>query len=324
VKLQQLRYLKAICEHGLNVTEAAEHLYTSQPGISKQIRLLEDELGLELFNRNGKSLSQLTPAGRQVLERATAILQEVQNIRTLAEEFKDDEKGDLRVATTHTQARYLLPRIIETFRARYPQVRLHLDTGTPGQIARMAAGGDADFAIATEAIGETRELVMMPAYRWNRCAVVPRDHPLTKVRRLSLQVLAAHPLVTYVREFTGRAQMDADFRAAGLEPDVVLSAADADVVKTYVRLGLGVGIIARMTYEPDQDRDLVALDAGHLFREAVTRIGFRRGSYMRGYMYAFLELFAPHLDTRRVNAAAHAESQDEVDALFREVELPLL
>ncbi|GIX22130.1 MAG: CysB family transcriptional regulator [Gammaproteobacteria bacterium] len=322
MKLQQLRFLVAIAKHGLNISEAAEHLHTSQPGVSKQLKLLEEELGLELFTRSGKHLSRITPAGQQIIARAEVILNEVANIKRLAQEFRNERQGRLDIATTHTQARYTLPEAVKLFREEYPEVELHFHQGTPRLISEMAVSGDVDFAVATEALALYRDLVMMPAYRWNRCVVVPPGHPLTRLERLTLEALAEQPIVTYVEGLTGRGQMDRAFEAAGLKPNLVFTATDADVIKTYVRLGLGVGVIARMAYVEALDADLVKIDAGHLFEPSVTKIAFRRGTYLRRYMYRFMELFAPHLTRERVDAAARCRSQQEVDALFADVVLP--
>lgn len=321
MKLQQLRFLSAIAKHNLNISSAAENLHTSQPGVSKQIKLLEDELGVELFTRSGKHLTQVTPVGRKVIAHADAILKEVGNIKRLAEEYRDDRKGTLDIATTHTQARYMLPPVIERFRQQYPQVDLHLHQGTPRLISEMAVSGEVEFAIATEAIAQYSDLVMMPCYSWNRCVVVLPDHPLAGAEKLTLEELAKYPIVTYVKGLTGRGQVDRAFEQAGLQPNLVFTATDADVIKTYVRLGLGVGLIARMAYVPEQDADLVKLDAGHLFQPSVTKIAFRRGMFLRGYMYRFMELFAPHLGRDTVDKVV-TSGQEEVDALFKETPLP--
>ena len=323
MKLQQLRFLAAIAKHQLNISLAAEHLYTSQPGVSKQIKLLEEELGIELFTRSGKHLTQITPAGQQVIERAERILQEVANIKRLAAEHRDDHHGTLDIATTHTQARYVLPRVISQFRQRYPGVDLHLHQGTPRLISEMAVSGEVEFAVATEAIASYSDLVMMPCYRWNRCVVAPPGHPLTRLAEINITDLALYPIVTYVTGLTGRSHMDRAFADAGLTPNLVFTATDADVIKTYVRLGLGVGIIARMAYEPAQDSDLAVIDVGHLFAPSVTKIAFRRGTYLRGYMYEFMQLLAPHLSRERVDAAVSSR-QDSVDKLFHDIQLPEL
>ncbi|MDG4596497.1 MAG: HTH-type transcriptional regulator CysB [Candidatus Contendobacter sp.] len=324
MKLQQLRYLSAIVRNNMNISAAAESLYTSQPGISKQLRLLEEELGVELFSRNGKHLTEMTPIGRQIILKVEIILREVNNIQILAEEYRDDRRGSLSIATTHTQARYALPPVIKIFRERYPAVTLQIHQGSPAQIAEMVQSGEVDFAIATESLELFEDLVMMPCYVWQRCVLVPRDHPLTKLDRLTLQDVARYPLVTYVFGFTGRSQLDEAFRGAQLKPMVAFTATDADVIKTYVRLGMGVGIVAWMAYDPSRDQDLTRLDASHLFAANVTRIGFRRGMFLRCYMYDFIELFAPHLTKERVLLMEKLQTLDEVDALFGEVELPVL
>ncbi|NYS60967.1 HTH-type transcriptional regulator CysB [Vreelandella salicampi] len=322
MKLQQLRYIWEVSRHNLNVSATAQSLFTSQPGISKQIRLLEDELGVEIFARSGKHLTRVTPAGRAVIELAGQVLRLTDNIKEVAQEHSDERRGSLAIATTHTQARYALPPIITEFTQKYPDVALHMQQGTPKQIAQMVSEGQADFAIATESLELFTDLVLLPCYRWNRCVLVPKGHPLANLDgRLTLEALAEYSLVTYVFGFTGRSQLDDAFKAKGLTPNVVLTAADADVIKTYVRLGMGVGIVAHMAVDPEQDTDLVALEAGHLFESSTTKIGIRRGTFMRGYMYDFLERFAPHLTRDRVDSALTAGPRHE-QALFDEVELP--
>lgn len=322
MKLQQLRFLSAIAKHNLNISAAAEKLYTSQPGVSKQIKLLEEELGVQLFNRNGKHLTHVTTVGKRVIEKADLILSEVANIKAIANEQRDDNAGTLTLATTHTQARYVLPEVIKQFKQEFPEVRLNLIQGTPERISEMAVTGEADFAVATEAISTYSELIMMPAYRWNRCVVVPKGHELTFNRRISLSALAQYPIVTYVQGLTGRGNMDAAFAAEDLQPDLVFTATDADVIKTYVRSGLGIGIIARQAYEAEQDADLVAIDIAELFEDSVTKIGFRRGTYMRKYMHRFLQLFAGHFDYETIDKAALCENMAAIDELFTAVELP--
>ena len=323
MKLQQLRYLVAIVHNNLNISAAAESLYTSQPGVSKQIRLLEDELGIELFQRNGKHLTDLTPVGRRIVERSERMLQEARNIKVLAAESRDDRRGNLSIATTHTQARYALPEMIGAFRKRYPEVTLQLHQGSPTQIAELAATGEVDFAIATEAIELFEDLIMMPCYRWNRCIIVPDDHPLTRLTTLTLDEVARYPLVTYVFGFTGRSRLDDAFRSAGLTPNVVFTATDADVIKTYVRLGLGVGIVASMAMDTPADDGLVCLDASHLFAPSTTRIGFRRGMLLREYMYFFIELFAPHLNQATIDDVLQKDSAEQIRRYFETFELPL-
>lgn len=310
MKLRQLYYIHEVAKRGLSVTAAAETLFTSQPGVSKQIRLLEDELGVDIFLRNGKHLAEVTPAGKRILEYTARLLAEVENIKHIADEFQDTDKGDLTIATTHTQARYALPPVIQKFRARYPKVTLHLHQGSPPQIAKMAAEGEVDFAIATEAMEHFDQLVMLPCYHWNRCVLMKPDHPLASRKKLALKDIAAHPIVTYTFGFTGRSKLDQAFAAAGLKPDVVLTAVDADVIKTYVRSGLGIGIIANMAYDERIDKDLVRLPADHLFEPSTTHIGFRRGIYLRGYMYDFMLIFAKHLVRETVDEIAAIPDHD--------------
>ena len=322
MKLQQLRYIWEISRHHLNVSATAEALYTSQPGISKQIKMLEDELGIQIFRRSGKHLTEITPAGQEIIKKAGEIMDQVENVRQIAQEYSNQSKGSLSLATTHTQARYVLPGIIKKFMAKFPEVSLHMHQGTPLQISELASQGVVDFAIATEALELFDNLIMMPCYRWNRSVIVPRDHDLSKASDLSLETIAAYPIVTYVFGFTGRSQLDEAFKNAGLEPKVVFTAADADVIKTYVRLGLGVGIVASMAYNPVSDADLVAIDAGHLFEPSTTKIGFRKGTFLRGYMYEFIEYFAPHLTREIIDATASATTADIIDELFEGIELP--
>lgn len=322
MKLQQLRYICEVARHDLNVSLTAQSLYTSQPGISKQIRLLEDELGVEVFARSGKHLTHITPAGQAILALASEVLRKTESIRQVAQEFTDQKRGQLSIATTHTQARYRLPRVIGEFTSQYPDVTLHMHQGSPQQIAEMAASGAVDFAIATEAMEHFNDLVMLPCYHWNRSIVVPKGHPLTQRKKLTLEDIAEFPLVTYVFGFTGRSRLDDAFKSKGLTPKVVFTATDADVIKTYVRLGIGIGIIAQMAFDAEADKDIVALDASHLFESSTTRLGFRKGTFLRGYMYDFIKSFAPHLTRERVDAAIAVTTQEERDKLFEKVELP--
>nr|MBF0681339.1 HTH-type transcriptional regulator CysB [Pseudomonas sp.] len=322
MKLQQLRYIWEVAHHDLNVSATAQSLFTSQPGISKQIRLLEDELGVEVFARSGKHLTRVTPAGERIISTAGEILRKCESIKQIAQEFSNEKRGTLSIATTHTQARYALPPVISSFIKQYPEVSLHMHQGTPMQIAEMAADGTVDFAIATEGLELFGDLVMMPCYRWNRCVVVPQGHPLARSEKLTLEALAEHPLVTYVFGFTGRSKLDEAFSHRGLSPKVVFTAADADVIKTYVRLGLGVGIVARMAVDPKLDSDLVVLDASELFEPSITRIGFRRGTFLRGFMCDFIQTFAPHLDRDTLDKAVQCRNRVELDELFDGVELP--
>ncbi|WP_458525409.1 HTH-type transcriptional regulator CysB [Onishia taeanensis] len=322
MKLQQLRYIWEVTRHNLNVSATAQSLFTSQPGISKQIRLLEDELGVEIFARSGKHLTRVTPAGRAIIDLAGQVLRTTDNIKQVAQEHSNERRGSLSIATTHTQARYALPPVIGEFTRKYPEVALHMQQGTPKQIAEMVSEGQADFAICTESLELFNDLVLLPCYRWNRCVLVPKGHPLAEAGRLTLEGLAEYPLVTYVFGFTGRSQLDDAFRAQDLTPNVVLTAADADVIKTYVRLGLGVGIVAHMAVDPETDGDLVALDASHLFESSTTKIGIRRGTFMRGFMFDFVQGFAPHLDRDLVEAALAAGPRHEQE-LFADIALPV-
>lgn len=316
MKLQQLRYICEVARAGLSVSDAAANLYTSQPGVSKQIRLLEQELGVPLFKRNGKHFTAMTPAGRAIVERAEQVLLQVKNIRDLAQEYSDEGRGSLAVATTHTQACYALPPVVTAFRQRYPQVSLHIHQGTPMQIAEMAANGEVDFAIATEALELFGDLIMMPCYHWTHGVIAPAGHPVLEKSPLTLERLADYPLITYVYGFTGRSKLDQAFDAKGLKPNVVFTATDTTTIKTYTRLGLGVGIIAKMAYDPVADSDLTIIDAGSFIAHSTTHIGFRRGALLRGYTYDFIQSFAPHLTRETVEAAIRARSKADAERLF--------
>ena len=317
MKLQQLRYIWEVSKHELNVSATAESLYTSQPGVSKQIRLLEDELGVQIFQRSGKHLTEITPAGQAIIKVAGLILGEVENIKRIAAEHCDDSRGSLSIATTHTQARYVLPPTIAKFIKEYPEVSLHMHQGTPMQISELAANRNVDFAIATEALELFDDLIMLPC-----SIIVPDGHPLTKIDTLTLEAIAEYPIVTYVFGFTGRSQLDNAFHERGLSPKVVFTAVDADVIKTYVRLGLGIGIVASLAYNPAADTGLQALDASHLFDYSVTKIGFRRGSFLRAYMLDFITLFAPHLGRDVIHKAIELRTREEIDALIPAKSLP--
>ena len=323
MKLHQLRYVLEVARHDLNVTATASDLYTSQPGISKQIRLLEDELGVEIFARSGKHLTRVTKAGGIILAKADKILREVESIKMVAEEYRAETRGTLSIATTHTQARYALPAVLPTLREAYPEVSLHMRQGTTQQIGELASSGVVDFAIAPEAIDNYRELVMMPCYRWNRCVVVPRNHPLASRSRLGFEDLEAHPIVTYDAGYRERLPVirdDADEPEDGF--NIALSAVDTDVIKTYVRLGFGIGVIARMAFDPDLDSDLVAIDAANLFNPSTTYIGCRKGTFMRQFMLDFVALFAPHLTPEIVEQALATPSAQDRAALFEDMVLP--
>lgn len=304
MKLQQLRYLVEVVKQRLSISEAAEKLHTSQPGISKQIRLLEDELGVQIFVRNGKRVIDITAPGHEIISIAERMLMQAKNLKKIASDFVNVEGGHLTIATTHTQARYMLPKIIHQFSQRYPKVRLCIRQGSPEQICRMVVRGDADFAIATEKIDDFPELTALDCYTWNRSIIVPNDHTLTNINRtITLHDLVSYPIITYDYAFSGRAKIDLAFDKEKLIPNVILTAIDSDIIKTYVELGLGIGILASMAYDNNKDSGLTAIEAAHLFEASTTRLGFRKDTYLRGYMYDFIELFTPHL-TRPVIESA--------------------
>lgn len=299
MNLQQLRYLNEIVKQGLKISDAADALYTSQPGVSKQIKLLEDELGIEIFVRNGKRITAITEPGKAILEIAQRMLHDADNLKHVSEEFRAHDSGTLTVATTHTQARYALPPVVKQFIKRYPKVRLNLHQGSPTQIAQQVLSGEADLAIATESLALYDELVTLPCYEWHHCVITPPRHPLLAEKKLTLSKLAQYPIITYDFAFSGRGKINAAFQAKGLAPNIVLTAIDADVIKTYVELGLGIGVVAQMAFVPERDKHLRMIDAAHLFQPSTTRIALRKNEYLRGYGYDFIELFAPQL-TRRI------------------------
>jgi LysR family cys regulon transcriptional activator len=312
MNFQQLRAVRETARTGFNLTEVAQVLNTSQPGISRQIRELEDELGIEIFLRAGKRLTGLTPPGESVLPIVERLLLDAQNLKRVGEDFTAQNAGPLSIAATHSQARYALPAVVKDFRALYPQVTLTLHQGSPKQIAAMLLSGEADVGIATEALASYPQLVAMPCYRWTHSIVVPPGHPLLNVAGpVSLAQLAAFPIITYELGYTGRTHIDEAFAGAGLQPDIVLSAMDADVIKTYVELGMGVGIVASIAFDGERDRNLRAIDARHLFEVNLTRLAVRRGTWLRGYAYAFVESFAPTLTREAVQRALAGEAIDE-------------
>ena len=295
MKLQQLRYLCEVARRDLSVSAAAQALFTSQPGVSKQVKGLEEELGIEIFVRNGKRLVSITEPGRAVIAIAERILADAANLKRAGEDFAGEKFGTLTIATTHTQARYALPKAVAAFKRRYPKVQLFIHQGNPTQICEQVARGEADLCVATEHIAEHPGLAALPCYRWNRCIVVPARHPLLKARPLTLEEVAKYPIVTYDFAFANRSVVNRAFEQRGLAPQVVLTAFDADVIKTYVELGLGVGIMAAMAFDAKRDRQLRSIDAAHLFPSSTTRLGIKRGAYLRRYAYDFIELFAPNL-----------------------------
>lgn len=310
MKLQQLRYLVEVERRGLNVSAAAGVLFTSQPGVSKQIGLLEEELGVTIFQRSGKRLTGTTAPGLMVLAMARRILSEAQNIKRVGEDYAAESSGILSIATTHTQARYMLPPVIQRFVQRHPAIRLHIQQGSPVQVAGWVLDGSADLGIATEALDRHAELLTLPCFQWAHLVVTPQGHPLLERRPLTLAALAEYPLITYDATFTGRSRIDRAFERQSLHPNVMLTAIDSDVIKTYVGLGLGVGIIAEMAFDPLRDEALAAMPATHLFEGNTTRLAFRRDTWLRAYEYDFMELLAPHLTRRMVEATQKGEGAD--------------
>ena len=307
MNFQQLRSVRETVRQGFNLTEVANMLYTSQPGVSRQIRELEDELGVEIFVRAGKRLTGLTGPGEALLPIVERMLLEADNLKRAGDEFAAKKEGKLVIAATHSQARYALPPVVRDFRAQYPDVQLHLQQGSPTQVARLLLSGEADLGVATEALASFDGLVTLPCYRWSHSVVVPKDHALARFAdapgQLTLEQLAEHPIITYEPGYTGRAHIDEAFAREGLSPDVVLSAMDADVIKTYVALDMGVGIVAAIAFDAERDHGLVAIDARHLFEVNLTRLGLRQGAWLRGYVYDFISCFVPSLTQDEVKAA---------------------
>ena len=308
MNLHQFRFVQEAVRRKLNLTDTAKALHTSQPGVSKAILELEGELGIEIFARHGKRLRRVTEPGHEVLKSIEVILREVGNLKRIGDEYSKQDSGTLSIATTHTQARYVLPEPVAALRKRFPRVTLSLHQGTPDQVAQMVLEEVADIGLATESLTGYAELVTLPCYEWNHAAVVPTGHPLTKLERISLEDLALEPLVSYHPSFAGRARIDRAFALRQLKPDIVLEAIDSDVIKTYVRLGLGVGIVAEMAmrYDPPGG-DLVARPVGHLFGQNVARVAFKRGAYLRNFVYAFSELISPRLSRALVQRAMSGE-----------------
>ncbi|HAF01990.1 MAG TPA: transcriptional regulator CysB [Methylophilaceae bacterium] len=308
MKLQQLRYIHEVAKQGMNISTAAEVLHTSQPGVSKQIQLLEEELRLQIFKRNGKRLSGVTEPGEKILQLAAQVILGMQNIKQVGDEFGALDIGTLTIATTHTQARYKLPTAVQQFMRAYPQVKLHIHQGNPSQVTAQVASGEADIGIATESISMDERLYALPCYEWNRCLVLPPAHPLINDLPLTLAKIAAYPLITYDFAFTGGTLVSEVFHDAGVTPNVVLTAIDADVIKTYVNLGLGIGLIANMAYDETRDAHLVRIDCSHLFPNSTTYLGFRKDAFLRGYMLSFMELLAPNLTRNAIQYALREAS----------------
>lgn len=303
MNLHQLRFVREAVRQNYNLTDAAKALFTSQPGVSKAIIELEEELGVDIFTRHGKRIRGLTEPGRLVLESVELIMQEIESLKRIGKEYAAHDSGSFTIATTHTQARYMLPKVVQAFMAKFPKVRLSLLQGNPKQIADMVKSGQADLAIATEAIAAIDGLVTLPCYQWEHVVVVPPDHELLRSKAVSLEEIASYPLITYDAAFAGRSKIDHAFSLRELKPDVLLEAIDADVIKTYVELGMGVGIIAGMAFDPERDRNLRTIPVGHLFGMNVSRVAVKQGAYLRSYIYTFIELLAPSLTRKMVEAA---------------------
>ncbi len=321
MKLQQLRFLDAVVRNNLNVSSAAEELYTSQPGVSHQIKLLEDELDIQIFERSGKKLTNISPAGEAILEHVTNLLNNAKNIKQAAREFSKSNRGSLTIATTHTQAQFILPPILQRFSEKYPHIELRVHQGNPKSMCKLAANNQVDFVIASEVIDEQGELITIPAYSWNRYIVVPNNHELTRMATISLSELAEFPILTYMLGLTGRSQLDKAFQAANLEPKVAFTATDSDVIKTYVRLGLGAGIIAEMACNQN-DSDLVYIDASHLFPDSLIKVGFRHSRHISTFQYDFLHMLAPYLDIDTIKEVVSTRDHDKRKAMLPEGKIP--
>ncbi|MEO8152603.1 MAG: CysB family HTH-type transcriptional regulator [Rhizobacter sp.] len=313
MNFQQLRSVREAVRCGFNLTEVSKVLHTSQPGVSRQIRELEEELGIDLFVRAGKRLTSLTEVGVVIVPIVERMLNDAENLKRAGEEFTKAAHGRLSIAATHSQARYALPSAVRDFRQRYPQVTLNLHQGSPKQVAEMLISGEADIGIATEALTHYDALVTLPCYRWTHSVVVPPNHPLLDGQPLTLQRLAQFPIITYGTGYTGRLHIDEAFEAAGLSFDLVLTAMDADVIKTYVELGLGVGIVASIAFDEDRDRNLHALDARDLFAVNLTKLAVRRGSFLRSYIYDFIETFASPLKRDVVERAMASPPSERIE-----------
>lgn len=309
MNLHQLRFVREAVRQNFNLTEAAKALFTSQPGVSKAIIELEEELGVDIFTRHGKRIRGLTEPGRAVLKSVELIMQEIEGLKRIGKEFAAQDTGSFVIATTHTQARYSLPKVVQAFTQKFPKVRLSLLQGNPKQVAEMVLKDQADLAIATEAIASIDGLISIPCYQWEHVVVVPPDHPLLNTKSLALEEIAAYPLITYDAAFAGRAKIDHAFSLRGLKPDVLLEAIDADVIKTYVELGLGVGIIAGMAYDPERDKNLRAISVGHLFGTNVSRVALKQGAYLRSYVYTFIELLTPTLNRKLIDQLMSGEKE---------------
>ncbi len=321
MKLQQLKYILEIVNHNLNVSTTAEHLFTSQPGISKQVRLLEEELGVKIFERGGKNFTRVTPAGKHILNYAHKIFSHVDNIQEVAREYSDPTRGVLNISTTHTQACYALPKILKLFMERYPHVTIQLNQGNPMQIREDLLQGRSTFAIVTESHEIFDDLHALPCYTWQRCVVVPKGHPLTQHQNpLTLQELVRYPLLTYTFGFTETSALNQAFREQGVKPNIRLTATDSEVIKTYVLQGIGIGLLANMAVQ--ECDGLVKIDASHLFPLEKTTVTFRKDTFLRNYMYDFIQSFAPHLTKSVVEQAISLKQSEEREVFYQKMHLP--
>ncbi|MCK5819733.1 MAG: HTH-type transcriptional regulator CysB [Psychromonas sp.] len=316
MKLQQLKYIIEIEKHHFNISLAADALFTSQPGVSKQIKLLEDELGCLLFLRSGRKLTGLTETGFKIMCYAKKILADVSNIYTISEEYTSPEKGQLNIVTSHTQSQYSLPCVIKRFNAKYPKISINIHQGTPLQISNTIRKGEADLAIATEALHLYKDVVMLPCYHWHRSIIVPKTHTLATTKTLTLHQLSLYPIVTYQFAFTEGSPLDITFSLSGLTPNVVFTATDADVIKTYVKQGAGVGLIASMAITKKDADSFHIIDVSTLFKPSTTCICIKKGTFLRLYMYEFIVLFAPHLTRDIIEKAMHLSDEHSLDKLF--------
>ena len=321
MKLQQLRYIWEVAHHDLNVSATAESLFTSQPGISKQIRMLEDELGVQIFARSGKHLTHVTTAGEIILELAGEVLRKAESIKQVAEEFADETRGVLTIASTYADARYMLPAVVDRFLKSYPNVSILLEQDSPSRVANMCSEGKVDLIISTELQRETSGLITIPCYRWNHCLVVPLNHPLAQLNNCSLDSIADYPILTYIADSEARSKLDEAFHGFGLEPNVVFTAVDSDTIKTYVRRQLGVGIIPGLTYQRDLDRDLAKIDISHLISSCITSMAFKRGVFLRSFAYDFVSQFAPHLERGLIQDALSRPHLADRLPLFEDLDL---
>ena len=322
--LTQFKYLLSIVDNKLNITKAAESSNTSQPGISKQIKLLEDELGAFIFARKGKKITALTSFGEEVLWYAKKILQDVDNIKLLSDQISDIDEGVLTLATTSAQARYILPEVIQVFKEDFPKVKLELKLGSSEQIREMVIANEVDLAIATDLEGVSTDLVLLPAYHWFNAIIAPLDHPIKKdLKKLNIRRLAKEPLVTYAFSVGPDTSFTETFNKKNLSPNIVFAARDADIIKTYVKMGMGIGVISGMAYECDDHEDFIAVSGENIFPKCTTYFGFRRGMILSRYAMSFINLFAEHLNPKLIMKAAETKTQDEVNPLFSKIELPV-